>query len=87
MICTMWLLDQRRRRWGGPIRTKGGQIMPAILLRAPPLFLDDAASLYPVRDIKKRNHEFSDSPIREFKVLQNVFKMKKKGLKVKTFLR
>ena len=25
---------------------------------------------------KKRNHEFSNSPIHEFKVLQNVFKMK-----------
>ena len=30
--------------------------------------------------IKKRNHEFSNSPIHEFKVLQNVFKMKKQGL-------
>ena len=28
-----------------PIWTKGGQIMPAILLLAPPIFLDDAASL------------------------------------------
>ena len=30
---------------------------------------------------KKRNHEFSNSPIHEFKVLQNVSKMKKQGLK------
>ena len=28
-----------------------------------------------IRDIKKRNHELSNSPILEFIVLQNVFKM------------
>ena len=33
-----------------------------------------------VREMKKRNHKFSNSPIHEFKVLQNVFKRKKQGL-------
>ena len=36
----------------------------------------------PVRDIKKRNLEFSNLPIHKFKVLQNVFKMKKQDLNI-----
>ena len=34
---------------------------------------DSEGNLKPVRDIKKRNHEFTISPIHEFKVLRNVF--------------
>ena len=37
----------------------------------------------PVRDIKKRIFQFSNYPIHEFKVLQNVFKIKKQHCCVK----
>ena len=35
----------------------------------------------PICDIKKRNRKFFNPPIHEFKVLQNVLKIKKEGLK------
>ena len=45
------------------------------------ILIEKSCHLCLVRDIKNRILQFSNSPILEFKVLQNVFKIKKQGLK------
>ena len=44
-------------------------------IRSTDKYLDEIWQPFtkPVRNIKKRNHQFTHSPIHEFQVLQNVF--------------